>query len=169
MSDEQDTVSGSAIWTDYIDQQVAREDARQDSIEKRGLAVITSAGVLGTLLFGIAAFSSNGGHLHLPHSAKLALTVGMVGFLLAAVAAIGTTIPFEYDEPTVDALTDTVRNHWDVTATTAEQQASFTRIKFIRSARKKNGYKGNCLLVAVICEALAVTAIALGVGLALYV
>jgi hypothetical protein len=40
---------------EYLKDELARQDARQSSFEQRGIAVVTTAGTLVTLLFGLAA------------------------------------------------------------------------------------------------------------------
>src|SRR5204863_5652630 len=49
---------GSSVLLDYLNDQLARQDARKVSLEQRALAVITTSGALVTLLFGLAALSS---------------------------------------------------------------------------------------------------------------
>ena len=64
-------VAGSSVYSDYIAEQVSREDARKESLERRGLAVVTSAGAFVALLFGLAAFNVREKHFVLPHSANV--------------------------------------------------------------------------------------------------
>ena len=56
---ESDT-RGRAIYSDYIKEQLDAQEARKISLEQRGLAVITTSGVLVTLLFGLTALRSGG-------------------------------------------------------------------------------------------------------------
>jgi hypothetical protein len=55
--DEEVSSRGSTEYANYIAEQVAREDARQKSFEARATSVVTTSGVLATLLLGFATLT----------------------------------------------------------------------------------------------------------------
>jgi len=64
-------LQGSTIYSDYIAEQVTREDARKASLESRGIGVVTTAGALATLLLGFTTLTKKANHqLLLPHASQ---------------------------------------------------------------------------------------------------
>jgi hypothetical protein len=162
-----DSDGGGSVYAEYITEQVTREEARKESIERRGLAVVTSAGALVTLLFGLAAFNIGNRHFTLPHSAKVLLIVALSAFFISALCAIATNFPFKYDEAKPDELYAAVKNRWADGTPEAERMTSYTRLKVWRSARTKNNLKATYLYWAIIAQGVAVAAVAAAVGLIL--
>ena len=71
MSVEAEGTSGTEAYAALIERELDAQEARKASLEQRGLAVITTAGALTSLLFGLAAFSTTGAHAFvLPASAR---------------------------------------------------------------------------------------------------
>src|ERR1700694_370776 len=98
------TDSGASILAAYVQAQLARQDARKTSLEQRGITVITTAGALVTLLFGLAALSTKRAQTFaLPAGASYLLVVALVLFFGAALAAILTNVPLEYEEADAEA------------------------------------------------------------------
>lgn len=158
---------GGSIYAEYISEQVAREETRKESIERRGLAVVTSAGALVTLLFGLAAFNIGDRHFTLPHSAKVLLIIALSAFFISALCAIATNFPFKYEEVKPDDLYLAVKNRWTDQLPEAERMTAYTRLKVWRSARTKNDLKARYLYWAIIAQGIAVAAVAAAVGLIL--
>lgn len=50
---------GTSVYSDFLAGELAAQDARKASFEQRGIAVVTTAGTLVTLLFGLAALSTS--------------------------------------------------------------------------------------------------------------
>jgi hypothetical protein len=161
------TQTGSSVYEQYISEQVAREDVRKDSVEKRGLAVVTTAGVLVTLLLGLAALNIDGKHFVLPFSARVSLTVALAWFFASALCAIATNFPLKYEEVRPEDLRRAISDHWRDPPEEAEKMTSLTQIKVLASARKKNAVKAACLYAAVVAEGVAVACVAIAVGFVL--
>ncbi len=150
----------------YLKDEIAAQDARKSSFEQRGLAVVTTAGALVTLLFGLTALSTKAQPTyHLPHSARYFLAAALVLFLLAALAALGTNVPLSYQAVTADAIRGRLKEVSVRSADAAELDIALTRVKTLRDAKKKNGLKGWMLFAAM---ALEVAAVAL-VGIAVWI
>ena len=151
----------------YINDQVAREDARKAALESRGLTVVTSSGAIVTLLFGLAAITLNRTGYTLPHSAKLVIVGAIVAFFISALCAIVTNYPFEYDEVKPDALRTAIRENWSDPAELVEKNASLTQVNVWESARAANNKKAAWLLWGVVGQVLAVALVAAALALAL--
>lgn len=152
--------AGISVYSDYVGEQLAREDARQESLERRALAVITSAGAISTLLFGLAAFNIDKKHFTLPASAKLSLSFALAFFLLSALLAIAVNFPTKTDEVDPEELTDILKGRWKDSQFEAERMTTLTRLKVFVSARSQNNKKARFLYAAVIAQGLAVAAVA---------
>src|SRR4051812_49050206 len=75
---QQDSPPGAPVYADYIAEQVVREDARKESVERRGLAVVTTSGALATLLFALAALSTKANDFHLSGWSEFFLALAVV-------------------------------------------------------------------------------------------
>jgi hypothetical protein len=76
--------AGLAIYCGLLRDELTAQDARKESFERRGLAVVTTAGALATLLFGLAALSLTGQMHPLPRDSKELLVAAVVIFVVVA-------------------------------------------------------------------------------------
>ena len=160
---------GRTIYADYIREQVDAQEARKLSLEQRGLAVITTSGVLVTLLFGLTALSvRRESTFVIPDTAAALLIAALVFFVLAALLAIITNLPRGYEGVTVGALRQAVRERWADSEAVASEMVALTRLKMLDSAKKNNDVKGLALVVAMGCEILAVALVGAAVGFVLW-
>jgi hypothetical protein len=171
--------SGIDAYGELLKDELDTQDRRKASFEQRGLAVITTSGVLVTLLFALAALSTKQAQTFvLPDTARDWLLAALVTFVLAAVAAVITNIPLSYQA--VDAaeirgrlrgapirvrtaggrlLDPPVRS-----ADAAAKDIALTRVKALASAKTKNTFKGYVLLAAMALEVMAVGCVAKAVS-----
>jgi hypothetical protein len=160
---------GRDIYADYIKEQLDAQEARKLSLEQRGLAVITTSGVLVTLLFGLTALSvRRESTFIIPDAAAVLLIVALVFFVLAALCAIVTNVPRSYEGVTVDALRGAVRERWEDSEAVASEMVALTRLKMLASAKKNNDAKGIALVIAMSLEILAVALVGAAVGFVLW-
>jgi hypothetical protein len=151
---------GRSVSWEYVKEQVAREMERKESLEKRALSVITTSGVLASLIFALAAFNIDQKTFDLPGDANVALSIGLVAFFGAAVLALVSNLPIPYEEVTPDALWRAIRSEpWQKSSQAVLQDTAETEVKVLRDARKKNGYKALVLWLAVLAEVVAIGAI----------
>jgi|1186.fasta_scaffold14732_3 hypothetical protein len=160
---QQDSPPGAPVYADYIAEQVVREDARKESVERRGLAVVTTSGALATLLFALAALSTKANDFHLSGWSEFFLALAVVAFVVAAGFAIATNLPLNYEEVEPDELLDAVREKWGDSKIQAERMSSFTRLKVLKKAREQNGRKANWLFDAIVAEGFGVLFVAIAV------
>ncbi|MGH3040254.1 MAG: hypothetical protein ACRDNG_00655 [Gaiellaceae bacterium] len=160
---------GGAVYAEYIKEQVDAQEARKVSLEQRGLAVITTSGVLVTLLFGLTALSvRRASTFVVPDAAAGLLVAALVFFVLAALLAILTNVPRSYEGVTVEALRKAVKERREDTEAVASEMVALTRLKVLASAKKNNDFKGNALVIAMACEILAVALVGAAIGFVLW-
>ena len=151
----------SAVITTALDQ----EYTRKQSLEQRGLAVITTAGTLVSLIFGFAVFAGTRA-IHLPLGAKLLLGAGLVAFLLAAVFGLRINRPLStyYAPVAVSSLRRAVEpENWTGDGIEASRRVAEYRVSELDSWRNGNGLKANALHRAVAAETAGVALIAAGI------
>lgn len=160
----------SKIYSDYIGEQLAREEQRKNSLQAGGFAVVTTSGALATLLLGLAALSKKNqdskGTFVLPESSHVWLRWALVFFALAALGAILTNFPvwLQYVNPAdlKKVLQDSSKSECDAQIDVGENQ-----IAILESLQRWNGRKGWVLFVAMIFEVVAIALIAVAVWKAL--
>jgi hypothetical protein len=161
-----DAESGISALADYTKEQLVIEDARKTSFEQRGLAVVTTSGALVTLLFGLTALSTRAqSHFTLPGAAKPALAVALGFFVCAAIAALLTNAPINYEWADPSDLRTALKASPVMDEQTALKNVGLTRIKVLDVARSKNQFKGRALIAAIALEVLAVAAVATAVAI----
>jgi hypothetical protein len=149
--------NGRTLYAEFIKEQLDSQEERKDSLEKRGLAVITTSGALVTLLFGLTALSvKRAATFDLPNTSAVFLVVALGFFVAAALCALVTNLPRSYEAVTVDALRSAVSNRWEDSETTASKMIAQTRLTMLASAKEVNGQKGIALTASVVLEIIAV-------------
>jgi hypothetical protein len=158
----------SSVFADYVKAQLERQDTLKSSLEQRGLAVITTAGALVTLLFGLAALSTQKAQtFDLPRSAGYVLVVALALFFAAAVTAILTNVPLEYQQASTRGIRDAINRDKEqpTPAVTAEHDAALTTLDILESAIALNEGKARVLFWAMAFEVAAVALVGVAVGL----
>jgi uncharacterized membrane protein YcjF (UPF0283 family) len=160
---------GRAFYAEYIKEELDAQEARKVSLEQRGLAVISSSGVLVTLLFGLTALSvRRESTFVIPEWAAGFLIAALVFFVLAALSAIITNLPRSYEGVKVDALRDAVKDRWEDSQATASRMVALTRLKALASAKEKNEQKGIALVAGMSFEIVAVALVGVAMGIVLF-
>jgi hypothetical protein len=160
--------SGAAVYAAYVTAQVVSQEERKRSFEQRGLAVITTSGVLVSLLFGLTAALTGVAGYHLPHASRGWILAALVCFVAAAVAAILTNVPLKYRGVTADALRKKIDECWQDSAAEAQREVALTEVKVIRRAKERNRLKGWAFIFAIAAEIAAVFCLAVAVAVILY-
>jgi hypothetical protein len=156
---------GHESFSALVVEQLSEERVRKQSLEQRGLAVVTSSGTLVTLLFALAALVTPPENFALSNESKVYFGAAVAAFALAGVLGIFTNKPLQYAEPSVDWLRSlTTPPIWDQASTSiASRRATESRINSIDSFRKKNVLKVRLLTAAITCELGGVALVAGGV------
>jgi hypothetical protein len=154
---------GSTVYLEYIKDQVAQQDERKESIEKRGLAVITSSGTIVSLLFALVAILTGVEKYELPAGAEPWLGAALGGFGLATLAGILTNLPLRYEAVEAEELEKAIQHSWDDAPEKAEREVAATEIKVLATAKWLNTLKGWILIVAISSQLVAVISLTLAI------
>jgi hypothetical protein len=160
----EDGNSGEATYAEFVKDELDAQDARKASFEQRGITVITTSGVLATLLLGLAALSTKESRTFvLPDSSETLLAIALLFFVAAAALALVTNLPAGYEAVKVQAVRDRLNEDPVRNADAAAKDIAETRLKAIATAKKRNKWKGRLLFAALIAEVVAVALVAAGV------
>jgi hypothetical protein len=81
----------------FLQEQLDSEKQRKQSLEQRGITVITSAGAIATLIFAVSAFVSKSiSTASFVRAEALPIKLSIVAFLVAALFGLATNLPFRY-------------------------------------------------------------------------
>lgn len=152
------------VLSEMIREQLAQERHRKESLEQRGMAVITSSGVLVALLLGIAGIATKNLLGTLPTVAIWSAGVALVLFAGAAIFGLWTNWAYETDEPDLEQAEDLVKTRWSDEAQDAERYVAKSYLTSVASYRAKGDKKARRLLVALTLEAAAIVALAITVA-----
>jgi hypothetical protein len=151
-----------------VEEQLEEERATKNSLEQRGSFVITSAGAIVTLLFGLAAVVTSRTSFNVPDSARFVLVAAVGFFFLAAMGGLLANLPWRYAEVDEDDLRRLVQPaHWDRSFEVAARRTTEARIGILSSARETNAIKAAAVSGALLAEVVAVALVATSVGIVL--
>lgn len=156
--------SQGSVYADFMQDQLSAEEMRKNSLEQRGLAVITSCGVLAAFGFGALTLFRHGDELSLTTVGVYLLVGGAVALLLGAIAGLGVNAPLRHRTANPLVLADTMREHWADDDATARARVTSTRARLLDSLRRANDRRALVLLLAMTAEALGVALLAATVG-----
>lgn len=140
-----------------ISEQLVEQRDRKKSLEQRGVAVITTASVLASLLLGIGALAGGSDTFTLPDSSRPFVGLALVLFVLSGSLAIGTNWPRSYEEPTNEALRKLATpEEWMESDDTGAMNSAAVEVVIIARAREVNGQKAMMLIGAMIAQLVAV-------------
>jgi len=160
----EDRRDGAAVYAAYVAAQAAGQEERKGSFEQRGFTVITTSGVLVSLLLGLTAILTGSANYQLPEVSRIAILVALVFFVVAVIGGIITNLPRSYRGVTADALKKQIDERWEDSAAAAQREVALTELKVIRRAKEQNSWKGLSLITAIAAEILAVLCLATAVG-----
>jgi hypothetical protein len=130
---------------------------RKSSIEQRGAGVVTTSGVLVTLLLALAGLATEASKtVVLPHAARWWLVAALIAFIVATLLALLTNIPLRYEAVTAAAISGRLDEKPIKSVPDAQRDIALTRAKSLADAKCKNGVKAWFLFAAITCEAIAV-------------
>jgi hypothetical protein len=157
--------AAAGIYRDFLKGQLAEQDARKASFEQRGLSVVTTAGTLATLLFGLAAFATAEKIHPLTHDAKVSLIAALVAFGVAGILALLTNLPIQYDVPKSDSIKRLAEKEPPDSELVALRNLTEVYSRMATDAKRKNGVKGWLLFLALLGEVVAVLAVVAAVAI----
>jgi Kef-type K+ transport system membrane component KefB len=149
----------------FIEKELEDQRASKASIEQRGVAVVSTTGILVTLLFGFSAIARDSEKLDVPSSAHLWFYLALAAFVIAASLALLANIPRKYQGPKPAVLMAVIRTKWGDPSNIARRRVSSTRIAMIESYQQVNRWKAIALAFAIGSEVAAVLFLAVAIGL----
>jgi len=157
-------------YRQLIETQLAEERATKASLEQRGLAVVTTSGVLATLLFGLAAFAKQSQKVALGAPERYLLLTALLLFVGASAAGLWVARPRAYREAKIEVLYERVtKDEWyQRDPVEAYRRDAQSNVFILETARTRNGNKAKSLFLAISLEVLAVACVAAAVGLVVY-
>jgi hypothetical protein len=151
---------GGPLYSDLIQEALAEERARKDSMERRGIAMVTASAFLSALILSLLAFTFDN-ISELPRFETDAVWAALAGFVAAAALGLAVNRPVGYSEPTVDYLEKiNQQTYWDGSEKTAAHRVNESRIETIKSYRDINGGKAKLLTLALIAQTIGIVALA---------
>jgi hypothetical protein len=148
-----DAAQAGPLIADLISKELDTEQAVTGSLQSRGLAVISSAGTLVTLLFGLSAVATTAQHFKLPAAAKPPLYAAAVLLVAAAVAGIVTNAPRGSKVTSLQRLRPLVESpYWEYPVGPAQQEVARTQLAAAEAARAGNQTRARYLLIGIILE-----------------
>ncbi|HEX9991484.1 MAG TPA: hypothetical protein VGB14_01015 [Acidimicrobiales bacterium] len=156
--------AGHKTYLAYVEGLVKGQDERKGSIESRGLSVVTTSGVLVSLLFGLVALVSDAEGFELPRRAHGPLAVALVLFVVSAVLALLTNLPLLYRNVTEEGLNTVLDRCSNDDERAANVRVASTLVTVFGRARAVNSVKGWLLVAAMVFEVAAVVCVAVAVG-----
>lgn len=156
------------MYGPLIQSQLVEEASRKTSFEQRGIAVITTSGVLVSVLFGLSAVVTESDAFVLSKPARNCLVLSLTFFILAAVAGIISNWPLRYFQLEVSDLKRFIEPRiWSGSSETAARRIAEAQVVVLDRARRLNLRKGHALLAGIIFEVAAVIALSVAVALIL--
>jgi hypothetical protein len=156
--------AGLAVYLPLLEKLLIQENSRKSSLEQRGSAVITTSGVLVSLIFALAAVVVDAQGFALPGVSRMFLIVALTLFVLAAVAGIISNWPLSYQQIRIEDMHRLVSvKNWHGPPEIAAQRVAESRVAILERARRLNRRKARAVLVAMILQILAVIGLAASV------
>lgn len=162
--------SAGPVLSALVEEQLQQERRLKDSLEQRGITVITSAGVLVALLLGFAGIAGTAALSAMSVNARTWIGSALALFALSAVLGLSTNMVLRYTE----AKASTLKKHlteewWTYPAADAAREVANLRADSVESARSRNTIKAKLLAGAILAEAVAIVCLAVGAGIILHV
>ena len=150
------------IFANVIDYELEQERARRTSLEQRAMAVVTSSGVLVSLVFGFGALlKGQGAAPRLPGSSRVLLALALLAFVAAAVMSLLTNRPRDYKPFGVKAsLERMVEEDWFIPADDARRLIAEFRTGEVDRWRDNNKAKAAYLQWAITLECVGIALLA---------
>jgi hypothetical protein len=151
---------GSVLYAAFAQDQLTAEESRKTSLEQRGLAVITSSGVLATLGFGALVLIKRGDTVPLPGPGAYLLAGSAFALLIAAILALVTNVPLRHRAINPAALLNSLREHWADGPGVARARIVSTQARLLYAVRHANDVKAIFVLAAMSAEVAGVSLLA---------
>jgi hypothetical protein len=149
------------IYAQLISDELRDEQSRKASLEQRGLAVISTSGVLVSLLLALATVVKRTEDFNIHREGRIFLIFALVGFITAAAFGIATNTPRSYIAIANDDLRRMVSEElWHNAEAPALRRIAENRVETLAVARRLNNNKGRLLLLGILGQSIGVVFVA---------
>jgi hypothetical protein len=152
--------NAGTVLSGYLEAELSAEYSRRESLERRGLALVTVSGALTTLLLSLPSTLLGGRPITLSGPTRAAALVALAGFVLSVGAATSISLPSATRLVDPGSLLAVAENSWWRSGDEVLQRIFGTRAEQLRQAQLANDRRGRLLLAASVCLALAIGALA---------
>jgi hypothetical protein len=160
------------LYSEFVYEELEGAIRTKSSLEQRGFALISSSGVIVTLLLGLSALAVRPPkQLVAPLPLKLMLAGALLAFVLAAALGLATAMPRRADIVDASALHAEIWESWPGW-NSAQQKLSWDltkrRAAVLEDTQRLNLSRGTLLQIAILCQTAGVTIVAIAVALVLF-
>jgi hypothetical protein len=160
-------LTAGEIYDPVILALLEEETATKASLEQRAIAVVTTSGLLVSLLVAFAALGlGEDAHAMMTHGARFLLVLSAIPFVTAAIFAVLANAPrgyLSFDDRDIDRMVD----DRDRDAAIAVEMLAEINSRRLKSALHSNSVKATLLRLAVGLEVAGISALALAVVIGL--
>jgi hypothetical protein len=154
-ADEKEPLAGS-VYGPLLANSLTAEMARKGSIEQRAIAVVTTSGILTSLLVALATFvAGKSAEVPLGGAAKILLVTAVASFVGAAAVSLLANAPRDYRAYSPSDI-DRMVEEWEYDGTDADYVVGEFAARRLKVAQKLNTQKARLLQGAVALEVLGV-------------
>jgi hypothetical protein len=150
---EADNDEALTILSSAIDNELEQARERAASLEQRAIAVITTSGVLVSLIFGFSALIKGREITHLPVAPKALLSIALISFVVAAFASLFTIKPRGYP---VKSDWEKALREWIMSARDARTSIANLHLREIGHWQGTNDTKARYLASAIAVECIGI-------------
>jgi hypothetical protein len=112
----------------------------------------------------VASFASAGTTHGLPNTSRIGATVAVGGFAGSVLAALAILVPAKYPIANATTLKGLVEKDWEHSDDVASRRVAKLQAAMLVSYRERNRRKAIGIFVVVLCQAIAIIALAVAVA-----
>ena len=140
--------------------EVADKRASKESLERRGLQVVTTSGALLTIIFGLVSLVARDGGFAIPLDARPFLYLSLLAFTCATLFGLAANYPLEYLEVTPDGLRKTISGSNVNSEYFGQVTVAKTQVRTLESYWRKNKWKARLVAFGIGAEFVAIGSLA---------
>jgi hypothetical protein len=125
-------------YAPFVEQELKSERERRSTLDTRGQTVVTTSGVLITILSAVTAIAVNRKVLVAPGAVRYSILSALACFIIAVFFGILATINFKYHVASKSTLLRLPREHSADSREVAERNIVATNVTTILTLRKGN-------------------------------
>lgn len=140
-----------------IDSELRQTRDRAASLEQRAMAVVTTSGVLVSLVFGFGTLIKGKQITSLPEAPRIFLVLALISFVVAAVIALFAIMPRNYP---AESAWKKVLGSWIASPSETWESITKLHLEEISHWLRTNALKAKILLAAIVAECIGISLLA---------